>query len=148
MKQLLILFLIFYSFSCINANPPQPNKTESRFSFAFFTDLHLNNGNNNCWQGFDKAVSNAKTKGVDFIMTGGDNVDIDGMDSVQLAHELYQKYALKIENAGIPSTPPSETTTDFGLLKKTIHFTKKDYLKSTSMKQPILSVTKVGILLC
>lgn len=105
MKYLPILFLFVFTFVCAKANPPQPNSQNSSFSFAFFTDLHLNNGNNNCFQGFDKAVNNAKTKGVDFIMTGGDNVDIDGMKSAQPAHELYQKYALKIDNAGIPFYP-------------------------------------------
>lgn len=105
MKYLPILFLFVFTFACAKANSPQPKSKNSSFSFAFFTDLHLNNGNNNCFQGFDKAVNDAKTKGVDFIMTGGDNVDIDGLKSAQPAHELYQKYALKIDNAGIPFYP-------------------------------------------
>lgn len=105
MKHLLVLFLVLFSFSCTKANPPQPANSKSGFSFAFFTDLHLNNGNNNCFQGFDKAINNAKSKNVDFIMTGGDNVDIDGMKSPQPAHELYQKYATKIDNAEIPFYP-------------------------------------------
>lgn len=105
MKHLLTLFLFAFIFSCTEANPPQPGGSQNSFSFAFFTDLHLNNGNNNCFLGFDKALNDAKTKNVDFIMTGGDNVDIDGMKNAQPAHELYQKYALKIENAGIPFYP-------------------------------------------
>ena len=105
MKHLLTLFLFVFIFSCTEANPPQPTGSQGSFSFAFFTDLHLNNGNNNCFQGFDQAINNAKSKNVDFIMTGGDNVDIDGMKNAQPAHELYQKYARKIENAGIPFYP-------------------------------------------
>ena len=105
MKYLPIVLLSVFTIACAEANPPQPNSQNNSFSFAFFTDLHLNNGDNNCWQGFDKAVNSAKSKGVDFIMTGGDNVDIDGMDNPQLAHELYQKYALEIENAEIPFYP-------------------------------------------
>jgi len=106
MKHFLILLLFVFTFSCTEANPPQPTGGESSFSFAFFTDLHLNNGNNNCFQGFDQAINDAKSKNVDFIMTGGDNVDIDGLSNdAQTAHELYQKYALKIENAGIPFYP-------------------------------------------
>lgn len=105
MKYLPIILLSVFTISCAEANPPQPNSQINSFSFAFFTDIHLNNGNNNCWEGFDKAVNSAKSKGVDFIMTGGDNVDIDGMDNSQPAHELYQKYALKIENAEIPFYP-------------------------------------------
>ena len=106
MKNFLILLLFVFTFSCTEANPPQPTGGESRFSFAFFTDLHLNNGNNNCFQGFDQAINDAKSKDVDFIMTGGDNVDIDVLaKDAKTAHELYQKYALKIENAGIPFYP-------------------------------------------
>jgi UDP-2,3-diacylglucosamine pyrophosphatase LpxH len=106
MKHLLILFLFVFAFSCTEANPPQPTGSQSSFSFAFFTDIHLNNGNNNCWEGLDKAINDAKSEGADFIMTGGDNVDIDGLrKDAETAHELYQKYALKIENAGIPFYP-------------------------------------------
>jgi 3',5'-cyclic AMP phosphodiesterase CpdA len=105
MKYLLTQFLFVFIFLCTEANTLLPNGSQSSFSFAFFTDLHLNNGNNNCFQAFSQAINNAKSKNVDFIMTGGDNVDIDGMKNAQPAHELYQKYALKIENAGIPFYP-------------------------------------------
>lgn len=106
MKYLQILFLLIFTVSCAEANPPQPNSSENIFSFAFFTDLHLNKGNNGCWEGFNKAVNNAKSNHVDFIMTGGDNVDIDVLgDDSKTAHELYEKFALKIENAGIPFYP-------------------------------------------
>ena len=103
MKHLLILFLLAYTFSCAEANPSQPTGSQSSFSFAFFTDLHLNNGNNNCFQAFNLAINNAKSKEVDFIMTGGDNVDIDVLgDDVKTANELYERYLKTIDNSGIP----------------------------------------------
>ena len=33
--------------------------------------------NINCFKGLEKAIDNAKANKVDFILTGGDNVDID-----------------------------------------------------------------------
>jgi hypothetical protein len=34
-------------------------------------------GNNGCFDGFGKAIADARSKNVDFIMTGGDNEDFD-----------------------------------------------------------------------
>ena len=45
------------------------------FSFAFMTDIHLNFGDNNCFEGFSHAVARAESLGVDLIITGGDNVE-------------------------------------------------------------------------
>ena len=75
---------------------------KNKFSFAFFTDIHLNKGDNNCFQGLEKAISSAKTLDADFILTGGDNVDIDvlGKDATT-AHWLYNEYSELIANAGI-----------------------------------------------
>jgi len=106
MKHIFFTLAILLFFSCSQAGAPESqNDRTSGFSFAYLTDIHLNNGNNNCFEGFEKAVANAKAKNADFIMTGGDNVDIDGMDSEQPAHDLYEKYAGKIDDAGIPFYP-------------------------------------------
>ena len=85
-----------------NAKTPSDKKKTEKFSFAFFTDIHLNKGDNNCFQGLDKAIKSAKSQKADFILTGGDNVDIDvlGKDA-DTAHELYARYAEAIKNAGI-----------------------------------------------
>ena len=78
------------------------NKEKNRFRFAFFTDIHLNKGDNNCFKGLEVAIESAKSYNIDFILTGGDNVDIDvlGKDE-KTAHELYQRYVEVINNAGI-----------------------------------------------
>lgn len=60
------------------------NKSKDEtFSFAFMTDIHLNKGGdqNGCFDGLNKAIMSASEKGADFIITGGDNVDIDGFKS-------------------------------------------------------------------
>lgn len=75
---------------------------KNNFSFAFFTDIHLNKGDNDCFKGLQKAISSAKTLDADFILTGGDNVDIDVLrKDASTAHWLYNAYAELIANSGI-----------------------------------------------
>jgi predicted phosphodiesterase len=67
---------------------------EKNFRFAFMTDIHLNMGPNNCFQGLEKAIDHAKSNKAEFIITGGDNVDIDNLkDNNETAHELYKRFA-------------------------------------------------------
>lgn len=104
MKKIFFALALLVIFSCSQAGPPQSQgDNTSKFSFAYLTDIHLNNGDNNCFEGFEKAVANAKSKGADFILTGGDNVDIDGLgDDAETANELYERYAQTLDNSGIP----------------------------------------------
>lgn len=101
MKRLILSLAILTMATFAKAEEPQ-TKSSDKFSFAFFTDIHLNNGDNGCWDGLNKAIKNAKAKKVDFILTGGDNVDIDVLkDDGKTAHELMGKYSKIIENSGI-----------------------------------------------
>jgi predicted phosphodiesterase len=102
MKQLFIFVLLFIFLLAGWKQADASTKKKSKFSFAFLTDIHLNKGDNNCFQGIEKAINSAKSNKVDFILTGGDNVDIDGLkkDS-ETAHNLYGKYASVIANSGI-----------------------------------------------
>lgn len=95
---LVLLFIIYILHFFSNATDLNKNK----FSFAFLTDIHLNNENNNCFEGIDKAIKSIKLNDIDFILTGGDNVDIDvlGKDA-DTAHDLYKRYAEIIENSDI-----------------------------------------------
>ena len=102
----LFFTLVFFTTICTNASQPVAPAKNTKFSFAFFTDIHLNDGDNDCFEGFDKAIADAKSKKVDFILTGGDNVDIDVLgDDAKTAHERYQKYARAIKNSGITFYP-------------------------------------------
>lgn len=101
MKQLTLLFILVFAALLLQANEPV-TKGKQKFSFAFLTDIHLNKNTAECWDGLDKAINNAKANKVDFILTGGDNVDIDVLKKdEQTAHQLMQKYAGVIENSGI-----------------------------------------------
>lgn len=95
---LVLLFIINILPTCSKATDFNKNK----FSFAFLTDIHLNKGDNNCFEGIDKAIKSAKLNDVDFILTGGDNVDIDVLgNDTETAHDLYKRYAEIIENSDI-----------------------------------------------
>lgn len=101
MKKKLFVLLALVFIAVVFHASGSDNKKNS-FKFAFFTDIHLNGGNNNCFAGIEKAIESAKKNNVDFILTGGDNVDIDvlGKDA-ETAHELYANYADIIKNAGV-----------------------------------------------
>ncbi len=68
---------------------------QEKFSFAFLTDVHLNkNPKARSYDGLKQAIQSADASGADFILTGGDNVDVDGMkaDRKADAAQLYQDY--------------------------------------------------------
>ena len=99
-KTTLLILTLFFSCNFIYAS--DFNKKKNKFSFAFFTDIHLNKGDNNCFQGIEKAIESAKMHNIDFILTGGDNVDIDVLgEDAKTAHELYKQYANVIANSNI-----------------------------------------------
>jgi len=106
MKTILLTTIFLFSLSIANAVETESNDKRNSFSFAFFTDIHLNKKNNGCFTAFEKAIETAKKSKVDFIMTGGDNVDIDVLnDDASTAHELFQKFAEKIEKSEITFYP-------------------------------------------
>lgn len=97
----LLLLALFVSIPLLKAEDQGEDK--KKFSFAFFTDIHLNYGSAGCFTAIEMAISSAKDLRADFILTGGDNVDIDvlGKDA-RTAHSLYGKYSEIIANSGIP----------------------------------------------
>lgn len=101
MKHLLTSAFIIFMFFGFTNNSETPKKND-KFSFAFLTDIHLNKGDNGSFDGLKKAIENAKSQKADFILTGGDNVDIDvlGKDA-ETSHKLFQDYAEVIANAGV-----------------------------------------------
>jgi len=107
MKTILITTTIFiFSLSLAQAIEPELNDKRNSFSFAFFTDIHLNKKNNGCFTAFEKAIETAKKSKVEFIMTGGDNVDIDVLgDDSPTVNELFQKFKDVISKSDMPFYP-------------------------------------------
>lgn len=103
MKSLFVIISLFFTNTILLAIEPETNDKKDHFSFAFFTDIHLNKKNNGCFIAFDKAIQNAKRNKVDFIVTGGDNLDIDVLgDDVATANELFQKFKDVTSKSDIP----------------------------------------------
>jgi len=99
-----ILCCISIFHSCPAQNPNQVE--EDGFSFAFFTDIHLNKKENNCFEGLKKAIHSAESHNVDFILTGGDNCEIDELkNDTQTAHELYAYFAGITGESSVPFYP-------------------------------------------
>ncbi len=102
MKKSIWLLILALAFSPIYMKAIDSDDDKNKFSFAFLTDIHLNKGDNNCFRGIEMAIASVKEHHADFILTGGDNVDIDvlGKDA-STAHYLYGKYAEVIRNSDI-----------------------------------------------
>ncbi|GGG74449.1 hypothetical protein GCM10007415_02410 [Parapedobacter pyrenivorans] len=78
---------------------------QEAFSFAFLTDIHTNtNPKSRSLEGFKQAIQLAETKGVDFILTGGDNADVDAMKSNQreTAVRLFSEYKAVVDQSSLP----------------------------------------------
>lgn len=74
MKQTTMLFcLIFLLSACCQSE----KTTEKKIRFAFMTDLHLNQSNGaDRWSGWAQALDSVKALDVDFIILGGDLIDV------------------------------------------------------------------------
>lgn len=100
----LFIFLLVYIFN----STAQPS--EKKFRFAFLTDIHLNTANDGeRIKGLKKALDKTKELNVDFIITGGDQVDIRGMSSKALSSEgadnLYTILKQTLESSGLTYYP-------------------------------------------
>lgn len=75
------------------------------FSFAFFTDIHLNpDPKAKSFEGLKQAIKTAESLEVDFILTGGDNVDVDARkkDEYDQAASLYGNYKEAVTASSLP----------------------------------------------
>ncbi|MGL4852471.1 MAG: metallophosphoesterase [Phocaeicola sp.] len=81
------------------------NATQTKFSFAFLTDVHLNKENRgNGDEGLRQALADAKAKGVDFVLFGGDNTDSDGLGQAeQTADSLQARFKQIVDESALPA---------------------------------------------
>ena len=92
-------------FGCTGrAISPQQTKRKEKFSFAFFTDVHLNpNDGKNSEEGLRKALRDAKARKVDFIWFGGDNVETDRFpkEDENAANALHARFRQIVDESGM-----------------------------------------------
>jgi 3',5'-cyclic AMP phosphodiesterase CpdA len=105
----LFLLLVMLLFSnCTQGTRPSTKgqSSGSAFSFAFLTDVHLNKDNHgNGNEGLAKALADAKAKGVDFVIFGGDLANLDGLKPEQeaTANSLLARFKSIVDKSGVPA---------------------------------------------
>ena len=78
----LLLLLSVLTFTLI------AQSSKKKIRFAFLTDIHLSTNNDGRdLSGLKQALDKTKELNVDFIITGGDNVDISGMTDKDISRE-------------------------------------------------------------
>lgn len=76
-------------------------KARKKFTFAFFTDVHLlRNNDRNSHIGFQRALDDVLPKKVDFILFGGDNVDAYHLEEAE-ADTLYGWFKNEVDKRGL-----------------------------------------------
>lgn len=88
---LILLIVLFFTYCSDNQKQSAEVKTGYDFSFAFFTDIHVQ-PEKNAVSGFQKAIRKANSLNPDFVLTGGDLI----MDALEVSYEraesLYDLY--------------------------------------------------------
>lgn len=87
------IFMIFLL--CLAGGSMAQKKKGAKLRFAFMTDIHLNKANNgDCLGGLKQALEKVKTLKVDFIVLGGDLVDVSGMGNLMSRTQTDSMYAV------------------------------------------------------
>ena len=100
----LVLVLFTLAFCDHNNRNTKTNQSEDSFTFAFMTDVHMNSNNMEISsKGLKQALEHAKSKNVDFIIFGGDLVDLDRLqpqDSLR-ADSLIKTFKSIVDESGV-----------------------------------------------
>lgn len=100
-----VISLLLCLVSCTSSGEQsQASSTDDRFSFAFLTDVHMNLNNLSVSsEGLRQALEDAKSNDIDFVIFGGDLVDLDGLppqDSLR-ADSLISAFKSIVDNSGV-----------------------------------------------
>lgn len=105
MKQIYLYLLLLVLSSSLLAQPAQ-----RKLRLAFLTDIHLNKTDDGeRVKGLKQALDKTKELDVDFIITGGDHVDVSGMSSNYISKEeadnLYTVLKQTLDSSGTSYYP-------------------------------------------
>lgn len=102
-----LLYLIFLSLISLQISAKQASNKKLRF--AFMTDIHLNiQDDGDRYNGLQQALKKVKEMNVDFIIIGGDVVDISGASkelSIKEVEDFYDLYKKTFDDTKIPYYP-------------------------------------------
>ncbi|MFI3321630.1 MAG: metallophosphoesterase [Rikenellaceae bacterium] len=77
-------------------------KTETKLTFAFLTDVHLNVDNRgNGDAGLKKAITDLQSKGASFVLFGGDNVECDRLTDETVANDLHARFKSIVDDSKV-----------------------------------------------
>ena len=93
---LLVLSIVLLACSSPSAQKQTDTKPSDSFSFAFITDIHIDNSASTL-QDFDNAVKKINKLNPDFIITGGDNIKDATQADESTADTLYKIYLSQIK---------------------------------------------------
>jgi predicted phosphodiesterase len=109
MKKLLFLLICIFPLTACNTGNNGKRAAKNKFSFAFLTDMHQNARNSHDRRnGFIAAVESAKKTDAQFIVTGGDMVDVSGMGgdmTKAVADSLYASNKKILDDSGLKYYP-------------------------------------------
>ncbi|MFI3263036.1 MAG: metallophosphoesterase [Rikenellaceae bacterium] len=100
---LLCMALIATFTSCISSSKNEEKQQSLKLRFAYFTDVHLNATNRgNGDEAFRKALADAKSKGAQFVLFGGDNIDCDRLNEREAtADSLQARFKSIVDESGM-----------------------------------------------
>lgn len=88
-------------FTSCNQRPPQQEKAQNEFTFAFLTDIHVQR-EKDAISGFRKAITKVNELKPDFVITGGDLV-MDALgQTYERADSLYHIYTTMMTEFNMP----------------------------------------------
>lgn len=105
MKRFFLFLSLFVYLFTLTAQP-----AKKKLRFAFLTDIHLNAANDGKGlEGLKQALDKTKELNVDFIITGGDHVDVSGMSSDAISKKdadfLYSTLKQTLDLSGLTYYP-------------------------------------------
>lgn len=138
------LFLFFCIFTTYLIAQP----TKEKFKFAFLTDIHLNKEDNgDGLNGLKQALNRTKELDADFIITGGDHVDVTGMTDNPITREeadnLYTVLKQTFDSTETPYYPTIGNHDRYW--DKKDGFVNGDELFKTYFKRSYYSFKKNGV---
>jgi 3',5'-cyclic AMP phosphodiesterase CpdA len=140
-RYIICLLLVVFSFSSF------AQQTTKKLRFAFATDIHLNKQNNgNCLTGLKQALDKIKESKVDFVVFGGDLVDISGMShnlSKQQTDSMYNVFKLTVDKTKLKYYPTIGNHDRY--FDDANGYTEGDEIFKTFFKQSYYTFEKEGV---
>jgi DNA repair exonuclease SbcCD nuclease subunit len=106
-RSLICIIALAFCFSLTGKAQKARKADNVKFRFAYMTDVHLKYNNaDNCFAGFQQALDTAKKRNVDFIVFGGDCLDMNEYGtSLGRADSMYASFKSFLDKTPIKTWP-------------------------------------------